>query len=63
MHQWPPILAKVQPHQRVQDSLMLLIGSLIIATALEKWNLHRRIALKVLLTIGPTPRWSVPDTI
>ena len=37
---------------------MLYLGGYVVAISIEKWNLHRRIALKVMLTIGYTlPRW------
>ncbi|MFC7050138.1 SLC13 family permease [Emcibacter nanhaiensis] len=32
--------------------IMLLLGGFIIATSLEKWNLHRRVAMWILLRVG-----------
>ena len=38
---------------------MMLIGGVLLAIAIEKCNLHRRLAIKMLLLIGTTPRWYV----
>lgn len=38
------------------DLIFLFIGSYFIAIALEKWHLHKRFALLVLLRIGQRPK-------
>jgi sodium-dependent dicarboxylate transporter 2/3/5 len=38
------------------EIVFLFLGGFLVALALEKWNLHRRVALTVLAAVRPQPR-------
>lgn len=55
-----PLLA-IQPAKDVSkafvsDKVFLYLGGFIIALSIERWNLHRRIALTIVNRIGAKPR-------
>lgn len=39
----------------INSTIFLFLGGFIIALAMEKWNLHKRIALKIILITGNSP--------
>ncbi len=40
----------------MSDLVMLFLGAFIIALGLERWNVHRRIALFIISKVGDSPR-------
>ncbi|KAM8974610.1 solute carrier family 13 member 1 [Pelodytes ibericus] len=40
-----------------KDFHLLLTGVICLATSIEKWNLHKRIALKMVMLVGVNPGW------
>ncbi|QDU79207.1 Sodium-dependent dicarboxylate transporter SdcS [Polystyrenella longa] len=55
-----PLLAimpsDVVSQQYMDQNILLYLGGFIIALGIEKWNLHRRMALHVVKRVGENPR-------
>ncbi|MES2590277.1 MAG: SLC13 family permease [Bacteroidota bacterium] len=47
--------SKTTASQYMDPIIFLFIGGFIIAFAIERWQLHHRIALKILMTVGSSP--------
>ncbi|GAB1602623.1 hypothetical protein Ahia01_000541900, partial [Argonauta hians] len=48
--------AKTVAKQYVNDTTMMFVGGLMVALAIETWDLHKRIALHSLMVFGPEPK-------
>ncbi|MEZ6042139.1 MAG: SLC13 family permease [Planctomycetaceae bacterium] len=48
--------AKAVAKAFANDSLFLYLGGMILALGIERWNLHRRIALNLVSVVGVSPR-------
>ncbi|KFP66628.1 Solute carrier family 13 member 1, partial [Cariama cristata] len=42
-----------------KDFHLLLIGVICLATSIEKWNFHKRVALRMVMLVGVNPTWLV----
>ncbi|XP_070828221.1 solute carrier family 13 member 1 [Chaetodon trifascialis] len=42
-----------------KDFHFLLVGVICLATSIEKWGLHRRIALRLVTLVGVNPAWLI----
>ena len=47
--------SKIVAQQYSDSIIFLFIGGFMLAFAIEKWNLHKRIALKILSLVGKNP--------
>ncbi len=48
--------AKVVSKSYIDQNVLLFLGGFVIALGIERWGLHRRIALSVVATVGSSPK-------
>ena len=57
---WVPLLGLPEPAKVLSEytnsSVMLILGGFLIARAMENWQLHRRIAYRIMGVLGAEPR-------
>lgn len=46
-----------------KDFHLLLMGVICLATSIEKWNFHKRVALKMVMLVGVNPAWYVLSSV
>ncbi|MDH5824373.1 DASS family sodium-coupled anion symporter [Luteimonas sp. RD2P54] len=55
-----PLLGVLSPAEAARpyasDIIFLFMGGFMLGLAMERWGLHRRIALRILLLVGTSPR-------
>ncbi|MEZ0472093.1 SLC13 family permease [Luteimonas salinilitoris] len=55
-----PLLGVMAPAEAVRpyasDIIFLFMGGFMLGLAMERWGLHRRLALRILLQVGTAPR-------
>lgn len=50
------VSASVISKAYINDTMFLLLGSFFFSAAIEKWDLHTRLAYRFLMLIGPRPK-------
>ncbi len=48
--------AEMVSRSYINDKVFLYLGGFVIALGIERWNLHRRIALNIVNVVGASPR-------
>ena len=52
-----PLKAVLAPY--MHPFVVLLMAGFMAALAIERWNLHRRVAFRILLSVGTSPNLSL----